>query len=71
MTAQILKLPDRSPRREEHTEAPHPYDFWYPLLEDMSPARRKATIEQAYRCGVIGARDHEIFLTSWRGLSEV
>ena len=68
MTAQVIPFPDRGPRGDERTEPPHPYDFWFPLLEDMTPARRKATIERAYRCGVIDGQDREIFLTSWLDL---
>jgi len=40
-------------------------DFWYPLLEKMSAADCKTTIAEAFRYGVIGERDAEIFNTSW------
>ena len=68
MTAQVIPFPGRPRRSDEHDEAAQSYDFWYWLLEDLALARRKATIETAYRCGVIDERDREIFLTSWLDL---
>ena len=62
MSAQLISFPDRLARA---AAPPHPYDFWYWLLERMSHARRRAVIGEACRCGVIDERDAEIFLTSW------
>lgn len=65
MTGQIIPFPVGCASRATPCEKLHPYDFWFPLLHDMRPAQRRATIEQAHRCGVIDERDREIFLTSW------
>ena len=65
MTGQIIQFPIAARRQPQPIERPEPYDFWYALLETLSPARRKAVIEDAYRCNVIDERDRGIFLTSW------
>jgi hypothetical protein len=64
VSAEIITFsrPQR-PRREAAERQPH--DFWVPLLEDMAPAQRRATIEAACVHGVIASDDREIFLTSW------
>ncbi|MFI4985815.1 MAG: hypothetical protein ACHQF3_00065 [Alphaproteobacteria bacterium] len=62
MSAEVIPF---RPQQTRGAPPPHPYDFWYCLLARMSPARRQSVIAEARRCGVIDARDAEIFLTSW------
>lgn len=62
MPAEIITFPVHV-RQEQ--EPPHPYDFWYPLLERMPPRRRLETIRAAHRCGVISDFDRETFEASW------
>jgi hypothetical protein len=53
------------PRARRAEAAPDTLDFWFPLLEEMSPRQRQATIREAERCGVLDERDAYILATSW------
>jgi hypothetical protein len=57
--------------RAARVESPDAFDFWFFLLEPMSPKRRDTVIAEAERRGVIGAREAEILRTSWSDQREL
>ncbi len=66
MTAIILHFPPvAGARPTREARPPEPYDFWFGLLDGMSPDQRRQTIADANRCGVINDHDAYIFRTSW------
>jgi hypothetical protein len=68
MSAKLIPFPAR------HAKActpPHPYNFWYPLLESMPPELRAATIVRAFQYGVIDHEDAYIFATSWEDMPPI